>query len=90
MKKIKFYYAEKTHETWAKLFVLTDDGILYCEYLDHLKPATFSEKVDFSTFDASKFKWSNYQSIVEIDQDLAVKTALTRQKNWVLNYINTI
>jgi hypothetical protein len=90
MRNVRFFYAEKSHNTWPKLFVLTEDGILYCEYLDHYNHTMFKEQVNYSSFDASIFKWNGYQSMVEIDQNTAVSTNLTKQQNWVLNYINSI
>ncbi|GHF02950.1 hypothetical protein [Thalassotalea profundi] len=88
MSKYRFFYAKESHKTWPKLFVLSNDGVLYCEYLDHYNPTVFKEQVEYSTFDADKFKWNGYQTIVEIDRNTAVETKLTKQPNWVLNYIN--
>ena len=90
MNNIKYYYAERIHETWPKLFILTDDGTLYCEYLDNLNPTIFTKQVDYLAFDASDFKWGGYQAIIEIDQISALNTSLTRQSNWVSQYLKTL
>jgi hypothetical protein len=87
MSKHRFFYAEECNKTWPKLFVLTDDGVLYCEYLEHFEPTIYRKQVNYSIFDASTFKWSGYQSIVEVDKNTALNTNLTKQKNWILNYI---
>ena len=86
-KGFRYFFAEKSHNTWPKLFVLTEDGVLYCEYLDRYKLTIFKEKVDFSYFEPSEFKWSGYQSIVEIKESTAINVQLTKQSNWILRYI---
>jgi len=90
MRNFRFFYADKSHNTWPKLFVLAEDGTLYCEYLDHYNRTLFKKQVDYSSFDATTFKWNDYQSIIEIDKNTAISTNLTKQENWILNYINSV
>jgi hypothetical protein len=88
--KNRFFYGAATHNTWPKLFVLSENGIFYCEYLDYMKPATINETYDFNTFKAEDYKWDGYQSIKEIDESTAKSKTLTRQTNWVGQYINSL
>ena len=50
--KTRFFYAQEAYRTWPKLYVLTEDGTLYSEYLDYMQPAKDIKKVDFVTFKA--------------------------------------
>jgi hypothetical protein len=86
----RFFYGAETHNTWPKLFVLTDDGKFYCEYLDYMKPATIQENFDFDTFKAEQYTWSGYQTIVEIDEATAKNKTLKRQSNWIAQYIDNL
>ncbi len=88
--KTRFFYGAETHSTWPKLFVLSEDGNFYCEYLDFMKPAKVRLTFDFGTFKAEDYKWSGYQSIVEIDEATAKNKSLTRQPNWIASYLNTL
>ena len=90
MKHIRFFYAEQSYRTWPKLFVLTEDGNFYCEYLNYHNPTIFKEQFDYSSFEATTFKWNGYQSIVEIDQNTAIRKNLKNQANWILKYINSL
>lgn len=90
MKKIRFFYAEKIHNTWPKLFVLTEDDTLYSEYLDNYNRTVFKEHINYSSFDVLTFRWNGYQPLVEIDLNTAVSTNLTNQPNWILNYIQNM
>lgn len=89
MTNFRFFYAEEAYNTWPKLFVLSEDGTLYSEYLDYNKPTTFKRKVNFSSFQPSLFKWNSYQSIVEIDRETATSKRLIKQENWVSRYLNS-
>lgn len=91
----RFFYGEHINhqngkETWAKLFVLTEDGKFYCEYLDYMNPARVNENFDFESFKAQDYKWGGYQSIVEIDESTAKTKTLTRQSNWVARYLSSL
>lgn len=86
----RFFYGAATHNTWPKLFVLTEDGKFYSEYLDYMKPARVNENFDFETFNAQDYKWDGYQSIVEIDQSTAKTKTLTRQSNWISRYLSSL
>lgn len=86
--KLRFFYAPKRNLKWQKLFVLSEDGILYSEYLDFMVPGIFmSRNNDFKSFKPDDFKFSDIQEIIEIDQSTAIETRLYRQKNWVNEYI---
>ncbi|WP_282037875.1 hypothetical protein [Saccharicrinis aurantiacus] len=88
--KARFFYADETHRTWPKLFVLTENGRFYCEYLDYMNPAKVDLKFDYANFKAEDYLWSGYQSIVEIDEQKAISIPLTRQANWVKGYLSTL
>jgi hypothetical protein len=34
MKKARYFYGEETHNTWPKLFVLTDDGVFFLLFFE--------------------------------------------------------
>lgn len=86
--KARYFYAEPAYNTWKKLFVLTEDDILYCEYLDHNAPAKIIRKnTCFSNFKASDYSWGGYQSLVEVDYNTLSNTVLTNQSNWISEYI---
>lgn len=94
MKTRFFYGAGVNHQngksTWPKLFVLSEDGRFYCEYLDCMKPDIVDEKFEFNTFKIEDYKWGGYQTIVEIDKETAKNKILTKQSNWVDRYLNTL
>jgi hypothetical protein len=86
----RFFYGAECYNTWPKLFVLTEDGRFYCEYLDFMKPARVDLKFDFNTFKSEDYKWSGYQTIIEIDEATAKNKTLTRQMNWINGYLSRI
>lgn len=88
--KARFFYGAACYSTWPKLFVLTEDGRFYCEYLDYMNPARIDLKFDFNTFKAEDYKWASYQTIVEIDEAKAKSTMLTRQPNWISGYLSRL
>lgn len=85
--KARFFYAPPCYNTWPKLYVLTEDGKLYSEYLNFMRPATDIKKFDFASFQASDYKWDGYQSLTEINYQSAITKELTRQENWVERYV---
>ena len=84
----RFFYGAATHRTWPKLFVLTEDGILYTQFLDFMSPKSMENTFDFKTFEATDYSWSDYQSLVEIDEETAKSKNLTKQSNWIESYLN--
>jgi hypothetical protein len=86
----RFFYGAQTHNTWPKLFVLTDDGKFYCEYLDYMKPARVQKNFDFDTFKAEDYEWDGYQTIVEIDESSAKSKMLKSQSNWISRYLDSL
>ena len=42
--KFRFFVADGIHKTWPKIAVLTEDGVLYSEYLAWMKPVVFEKK----------------------------------------------
>lgn len=88
--KARFFYGAATHNTWAKLFVLTEDGRFYCEYLDYMNPASVDLKFDFNTFKAEDYKWGGYQTIIEVDESTAKTKTLTSQSNWINSYLDLL
>jgi hypothetical protein len=86
----RFFYGEACYSTWPKLFVLTQDGRFYCEYLNYMMPAKIDLKFDYKTFKADDYKWDNFQTIVEIDEAKAKSIQLTRQTNWINRYLDNL
>ena len=83
----RFFIADPSYNTWKKVYVLTSDGALYCEYLDYMRPKIDKKTVDFDTFSAEDYSFGGYQSLREVSQNEATSTMLTRQPNWVNNYL---
>ena len=44
--KTRFFYTPQSFKTWPNLYVLTEDGFLYFEYLDHMTLAIIRKQVD--------------------------------------------
>jgi len=56
--KFRIFYAPQVLGTWEKVFVLTENGALYCEYLMRFIPDTIKkEKIDYVDFKPSDFSW---------------------------------
>jgi hypothetical protein len=83
----RFFIADACYSTWTKVFVLTPDGTLYSEYLNYMQLQIIKEKVDFKTFKASDYSFGGYQHLREVDASAAIKEPLSKQKNWVFNYL---
>jgi len=90
MSKPRFFYAAAVYRTWPKLFVLTSDGVFYCEYLDHWNKKVIREKFNYYNFTPFGYKCHGYQPIVEIDEATALKTILNNQQNWISRYLNSL
>jgi hypothetical protein len=88
--KTRFFYAAHSHSTWPKLFVLSENGIFYCEYLDYMHPATINKQFDFETFSTNDYSYKGYQNIIEIDRATALQKSLTRQANWIQGYLDSL
>lgn len=92
--KARFFYAPHINHkngraTWSKLFVLTEDGRFYCEYLDYMLPAKVELILDFNSFKASDYRWGGYQYLLEITKGEAISKRLIRQINWVDSYLSS-
>lgn len=88
----RFFYApymlhEKGTETWPKLFVLTDDDVLYCEYLFYMEQAFISKSFNFESFKANHYSYEGYQHLEEISYQRAQREVLTQQGNWIDRYL---
>lgn len=88
--KTRFFYAPEAFNTWPKLFVLSEDGRFYCEYLDYMKPAKVDETQNFETFRAEDYKWNGYQTIIEISESEAKSKVLISQVNWIRIYLSRL
>lgn len=85
--KTRFFYAPHKFKTWPKLYVLTEDGKLYCEFLNYMRPDTDIKNVDFENFKASDYQPQGYQDLQEISNEEALRKTLTRQANWISRYL---
>ncbi|WP_270817959.1 hypothetical protein [Aeromonas sp. Y318-3] len=91
MSKPRFFYAAEVYRTWPKLFVLTSNGVFYCEYLENMQNKTIrKEGFNYYNFSPFTYKCHGYQPIVEIDEDTALKTRLVRQENWISRYLKSL
>lgn len=58
MKKFRIFYAPQVYRTWEKIFILTDDGTLYCEYLMRFRNQTIVKKgIDYESFRPNDYSW---------------------------------
>ena len=56
--KFRIFYAPQVFNTWEKVYVLTDDGKLYCEYLYHFNASKIIENnLDYNNFAPKSFSW---------------------------------
>lgn len=56
--KFRIFYASQVFRTWEKLFVLTSDGKLYCEYLMRFNLQKIEKlNVDYENFAPKNFAW---------------------------------
>lgn len=85
--KARFFYAPQIFSTWPKLFILTEDGKLYTEYLYRFNLIKSEQQVDFVNFNSEQFKFEGYQTLQEITQDEALQVQLVKQNNWVQSYL---
>ena len=88
--KERFFYAAPIFRTWSKLFVLTEDGKLYSEYLDHYSKRKIDKEVDFSTFKENEYSFGGYQTLKEISKEEIVSIRLKSQGNWVESYLSNL
>jgi len=87
--KARFFYAPAAYRTWPKLYVLTEDGTLYCEYLDYMQPAKDIKQVNFDNFKAEDYQFGGYQPLEEISYEVAKAKSLKRQSNWIDRYLSS-
>lgn len=85
--KARFFYAPQIFSTWPKLFILTEDGKLYTEFLNRFKLIKSEQEVDFVNFNSDAFKFEGYQPLQEITHDEALQVQLVKQNNWIQSYI---
>lgn len=70
--KFRIFYAPQVQRTWEKVFVLTSDGKLYCEYLMKFIPETIKkENIDYANFKPSDFSWGKGVVGVKTEMGLA-------------------
>jgi hypothetical protein len=56
--KFRIFYAPQVFRTWEKVFVLTSDGKLYCEYLMKFNIQKIEKSnIDYDNFVAKNFAW---------------------------------
>lgn len=87
MDKNRYFYAAPYLAYQAKLFVLSADNHLYCEYNHENEPATYSVFVDQETFVVHDFKWADEQTLIEVDYATAIATAQQYQQHWLESYL---
>lgn len=56
--KFRIFYAPEIYRTWEKLFVLTSDGKLFCEYLLQTNLMTIEKlNINYETFIPQNYSW---------------------------------
>ena len=56
--KFRIFHAPQVYNTWEKVFILTEDGQLYCQYLDRFKKSIIKkDDLNFENFRATDFSW---------------------------------
>ncbi|HDO1320693.1 TPA: DUF4145 domain-containing protein [Aeromonas veronii] len=90
----RFFIADAIYRTWAKIAVLTSDGVLYSEYLHYMNRKVFQRAgFDFDQFSSRDFSFGaeehdhGYQILREVNQEEAEAFQLTQQVNWVASYL---
>lgn len=84
--KIRFFYAPEVGKIWPKIFILTEKGKFYSEYLFYSRKSVISLKFNFQTFKPEDyiFKYGKTnQHLIEISKEEALKVYLKEQKNWL-------
>lgn len=86
--KVKYYYSPAIFSNQPKLFVLTDDGILYSESRDYALIQIDRCKVDsFLDFNPKNHETEEYPILLEIDEMEATKISEDLRPNWVRRYL---
>lgn len=92
--KARYFIADAVFRTWSKIVVLTDDGVLYSEYLAYMNLTKFRKTdVDFYDFKDTDYSFGErehgnaYQSIREVTYQEAASFQLSSQQNWVNRYL---
>ncbi len=93
--RARYFIADPLYRTWAKIAVLTDDGVLYSEYLTYMKPTKFRKAgFNFNEFNVQDFSFGEkehgkaYQTIREVSYQEAITYSLKAQENWVERYVS--
>lgn len=56
--KFRIFYAPQVFRTWEKVFVLTSDGKLYCQYLMRFAVSRIREEnINYENFAPKDFSW---------------------------------
>jgi hypothetical protein len=56
--RFRIFYAPQVFSTWEKIFVLTEDGILYCQFLMNFEISFICKRnIDYLKFRAIDFSW---------------------------------
>lgn len=77
--KFRIFYAPQVQRTWEKVFILTSDGTLYCEYLMKFKTEV-TRRTNFNYLD---FKPTNYSWGKGVE---GIKTELGLANGAISNY----
>ena len=86
--KARFFYGAPIFSNSPKLFVLTEDGILYSQVSEYnTTKIEQTEHLSFSNFSIRDFESEDYPTFLEIDFKKACDIPLTNQVNWINRYI---
>lgn len=83
----RFFYLAPNENNSAQIFVLTENNILYSEYLRFGIPAEHTQETEYDKFDPRDFAWQNDQILVEIAEAHVHHVVLAGQENWVESYL---
>ena len=88
--KVRYFIADPIFRTWSKIVILTDDGVLYSEYLAYMNLTKFRKtNINFDYFKDTDYSFGEkehgkaYQTIREVTYQEAVTYQLSSQQNWV-------
>ena len=86
--KIKYFYSPAIFSNQPKLYILTEDCILYSESRDYSVVQIDRCQVDsFEDFDPKSQESEDYPIFLEIDEMEATKISEDLRPNWMRRYI---
>ncbi len=87
--KVKYFYSPAIFSSQPKLYVLTDDCILYSESRDFSLVHIDQIKVDsFQNFNPKNHETEDHPILLEIGETEATKISEDLRPNWIRRYLS--